>query len=201
MSDEIETQQVREISWVFLVDRGARENPTFRSDAIQKGLDYLGEYWNLKFKRVNYSNARVKFIASKSVGGPGWVAWANRNGFEIRISPVFDFKRNLLTCATAVVHEFFHLAGGTHHSSVKQDIMSPALEPGEQITARDADYMRFYTYRSGRRPWNEPNYFRQKFSEGVMAADIPFLQFGNCCRGRTWREWYDSIGSTVIEGE
>ncbi len=200
--NDVSVAQVRNISWVLLVDRGARENPTFRFDAIQKGLDYLGEFWALSFQRLNTANARVKFICSKSVGGPGWVAWANRGNLEIRISPVFDFRRNLLTCATAVVHEFFHLAGGTAHSPYKEDIMSPALEPGEQITVRDANYMP-YSWRSSRRPWNEPNYFRQKFTEGAMSVnDVSPLVFPEiCCRGRTWEEWYNSIGCKVSSAE
>lgn len=195
---------MRQISWVLLVDRGARENPTFRFDAIQAGLDYLAEYWALQFTRTSSRNARVKFICSKSAGGNGWVMWANRSKFEIRISPTFNFGNNLLTCATAVVHEFMHLAGGSHHSSVQQDIMSPALEPGEQITQRDAQYMAAYAWKGARRPWNEPTYFRDKFApvNRLMWSPAPKLHFPSVCdRPRTWQEWLDSFGSTVKESE
>lgn len=191
---------MREISWVLLVDRGTRENPTFRWDGIQAGLDYLAEYWALRFTRTSNPRARVKFIASRSQGGPNWAAWANRSNFEIRISPTFNFGSNLLTSATTVVHEFMHLAGGSHHSSVRQDIMSPALEPGEQITQRDAQYMSAYAWKGARRPWNEPTYFRDKFTltHRLLWVQPPKLYFPDACdQPRRWREWFDSFGSSV----
>lgn len=195
---------MRQITWVLLIDRGARENPTFRWDGIQKGLDYLAEYWALQFPRVSTPAARIKFIASRSQGGPNWAAWANRGNFEIRISPTFNFGNSLLASATTVVHEFMHLAGGSHHSPVKEDIMSPALEPGEQITVRDSQYMRAYAWKSARRPWNEPNYFRAKFTEGnrLFHTPEPQLVFPDSCeRDRTWQEWFNSFGSRVAGEE
>ena len=190
---------MRQITWVLLVDRGAKENPTFRFDAIQRGLDYLAEYWALQFTRTSSSKARIKFIASKSAGGPGWVMWANRSRFEIRISPTFNFGSNLLTCASAVVHEFMHLAGGTQHSPNAADVMYHALQPGKQITPRDGGYMSAYQWKGARRPWTEPNYFREKFAEparmGVSAVGDP-MNFG-CDVQRTWQEWWNGFGARV----
>jgi len=191
---------MREITWVRLIDRGARVNPTFKWGALQAMFDYLGEYWAIRGKQLTVPNARVKFICSASVGGPGWAAWANRSRLEIRISPVFNFGGSMLTCVTAMVHEFMHLAGGNHHSSVQSDIMSPALEPGEQITQRDAQYMTAYDWRGARRPWNEPLYFRQKFTTTMelQSYEPVLLEFpGACIRDRTWQEWYNGIGSVV----
>lgn len=191
---------MRQISWVLLVDRGAKENPTFRFDAIQRGLDYLAEYWALQFVRTSSSGARIKFIASKSSGGPGWVMWANRSRFEIRISPTFNFGSNLLTCTSAVVHEFMHLAGGSHHSPNAADVMYHALQPGKQITPRDAGYMSAYQWKGARRPWTEPNYFREKFAEPVRRSsedDASELRV-ECNVRRTWQEWFDGIGSKVV---
>ena len=157
---------MRVITWGLATQQGVRYNPTYPFEEMQAYLDFMTQYKQISFKRVNdFTSARIKFLNMPLARNTMQTDIAQR---ICKISSTFNFRRNSFACCGLTCHEFFHMAGGRDHL-VSPHLMSPDGGSVGNFTEADYAYLKVYPDKSSRRPWLEPNAMRDAFAPKVKA--------------------------------
>ena len=157
---------MRVITWGLATQRGVRYNSTYPFEEMQAYLDFMTEYKQISFKRVNdYNSARIKFLNMPIGKNAMQTDIANR---ICKISSSFNFGRNSYWCARATCHEFMHMAGGKNHIANPHVMAADGGSVGN-FTEADYAYLKVYADKSSRRPWLEPHAMRDAFASKVKA--------------------------------
>lgn len=144
-------------------------NGSYRWDRIEAYLNFKCRYWNLRWRRT--TAGRVRIIQAKTNPNSSWAAWTR--GFDIRISPVYNFRVSGIPlqdylCAKVCLHEFGHTIMSGHLPM--GNLMDPnASMPTGNYTQLDCQRTAdVYPKTSNPRPWLEPNAMRKAFIAGFQ---------------------------------
>lgn len=142
-------------------------NPTIDWGLIDKSLNWLGRYKQVKFRRVS-SGGRIHFIQSNVQPNPTWMMWVN--GWTCNVSPTRNFGNNPYQSAKYWLHEFGHMVkGGTDHLGGNVALMSPFGGTCQNITEPDYRYFSAYPWIKGAKlPQYEPNAMMEVFTTKAM---------------------------------
>jgi hypothetical protein len=157
---------MRTITYVVATENG-RYNPTFPWGRIQAYLDFMSNYFPIRFVRISDWNSARYRIVNGNYTSTVTAALTSASNRTTRISNTFNFGMNDYWSAKVIMHEFGHcLNTSIVHLSGNVDIMTPSAGTAGNFTKRDCDnfYARAYGYLGTRRPWNEPDAMRQAFT-------------------------------------
>lgn len=166
----------RDITWSLHSETG-NWLTSYNLGRIGDYLNYLGNYWDIKFTRNN--NGRIKFILARSPN-PNWAGWTN--GFTSRINNAFNFNvagtvnRDMI-CAKLACHEFGHMCrpGGSHAGTPSLMDVSATMPTGN-LSQVDYWWFDVYSRKPGAlRPHEEPNRMRKTFIPGFVSAASPMV--------------------------
>jgi len=150
----------RRISYAIRSESG-RYNATFRWDLIPQMLAFAARYWDIEFYRVNGGE---RFSIVQAAGsGPGWM-WASKSRMRIWLHPSVNWGRSAGDCASALLHEFCHLAGTANHVADINALMHASGGICNNYIPIDYGYMSPYAWRGTLRPHNEPTKLRDTFA-------------------------------------
>lgn len=142
---------------------------TFLWGDVDRCLNFLGRYYNIRFVRANSGTLNI-IQANYQISTPNAFAWTNGN--RIYISPVANYGRSLALTLKVLVHEFGHAAGGGAHNPDPRAIMSANSGTANCIIESDARWFQAYQWKSTLRPWHEPNYMKDWWLGKVSDASV-----------------------------
>lgn len=176
---------MREITYVVgLLNARSRYNPQFLDNRIDVYLNFLSEWFAIRFRRISDYNAARYRILFGAVPGARTAAVTSASKRQTTISESFPFGRNDQYCARVLVHEFGHCLNTSFvHLSGLVDVMSVYGGTAGNLTKRDCDYFfgRAYAYKGSRRPWypEDANKLVSTFSNPVVRSFGPSDESGN----------------------
>jgi hypothetical protein len=147
--------------------RSGTYNRTFAFNRVEYALNSFGLYWNIRYKRVS-SGGQFHVVQASFDLGAGVAA--RTSGNTMLVSPVIRFvnetQSNMITC-----HENRHTHTMNHHS---QDggLMGPS--GGYLLLPSDMRYFDRMTWKSAKRPWDNPGEFKAYLSGAKTLDDSEY---------------------------
>jgi hypothetical protein len=153
-------------TWAVFVDRGA-VNPTFSGKAIIEAHKRAQEYWAVDFKQ-DLKKPQYRYILTTQRKPQSWLAWTQGNSVRY---PTYH-KYGYAQLVYISLHETGHLiTGGNRHAKDKRNVMFAAInDVYKNFHQEDSQWFRF-SWKSNRRPWNEPDIWRPKSSYSLPAGE------------------------------
>jgi hypothetical protein len=137
--------------------RSGAYNGTAAFSEIENGLNTWGLYWNIKYQRVTRGGQYHVIQASYDLGKD--VA-ARTGGNTCLVSPTFRFV-NATQFKMVMCHENRHTRILAHHS---QDGGMMGPNGGYLLLQSDMPYFSAMTWKSAKRPWDNPGEWKQALS-------------------------------------
>jgi hypothetical protein len=155
----------RQISWSLAVAPGVGRNPTVRTKEFQSFLNWISRYWYIDFPyQPSPALARINFVFARVA--------VMETDIARRITYISDRHKfgSVYQQCRLLGHEFFHMPGGWRHLGLPH-IMHAAGGTAGNFTQADCAYMSAYPWRSGLRPWHEPNAMAAQFQSVKSIAE------------------------------
>lgn len=143
--------------------RNGAYNGSFTFNEIENALNGFGLYWNIRYQRVTrggqFHVVQANYDLGKNVA-------ARTGSTTMLVSPVFRFA-NAVQCKMVTCHENRHTRIQAHHL---QDggLMGP--NGGYLLLQSDMPYFSAMTWKSAKRPWDNPGEFKAYLGGAKMMA-------------------------------
>jgi hypothetical protein len=174
------------ITWNLQIESGA-SNPSFNSRMIFQAFARIERYWNVRFVQVSRS-PMLRFVLTRQRRDPSWSAWTS--GRSIYIPSTYRFANDYVTTAV-LVHEIGHAFGSVQHAPPGNVMGAMIVDPFLQFTEYDSRFWFKFQWRSGLRPWQEPNKWRPMRVGDVVESPMQDVHFG--CDVNPVSQWWSDL--------